>query len=270
MKLSVLVSTLDAGIGRVGAVLLEPFRDVNYCISHQVNSGAYRIIPPELQRKDVIVTQIEGRGMSRNRNSTLEMADGDIALLADDDVRYKRVFFNNVIAAFTADQELDVACFKIATPPGEPDYKDYYPHSYSLNREVHHFISSIEIALRLSSIKKAEVSFNERFGLGSPLVQFGEEAVFIFDCISSGLNVKYIPEYVVEHPATSTAAKQPVFGEVRVVFKGAYDAHRYGWKAVPAAFLDVLRLGPELKAAGKAPAAYLRERLRGARYILHK
>jgi glycosyltransferase involved in cell wall biosynthesis len=270
MKLSVLVSTLDAGIDRVGAVLLEPLRDVTYFISHQVTAAAYRVIPPELQREDVSVTQIEGRGMSRNRNSTLKMADGDIALLADDDVRYKPQYFQTVIEAFYADPQLDVACFKIATHPGEPEYKDYFPQPYSLNNESHHYISSIEIAVRLSSIRKKGITFNEHFGLGSPFVQFGEEAVFIFDCIRSGLNVKYIPEYAVEHSATSAATKQPEFGEVRVIFKGAYDAHRYGWKALPAAFLDALSLKRKLKASGKSSLLYLRERLRGVSYILHK
>ena len=270
MKLSVLVSTLDAGIGRVGAVLLEPLADMNYFISHQVTADAYRNIPPELKREDVIVTQIEGRGMSRNRNSTLKMACSDIALLADDDVRYKRAYFETVIEAFIADPQMDAACFKIATPPGEPEYKEYFPHVYSLNKESHHYISSIEIAVRLSSIRKAGITFNERFGLGSPFVQFGEEAVFIYDCVRSGLNVKYIPEYVVEHSAVSAVKKMPVFDQSRVIFKGAYDAHRYGWKAVPAAFLDALRLGPKLKASGKSPGTYLRERLRGAGYILHK
>ena len=270
MKLSVLVSTLDAGINRVEAVLLGPLPNVNYIVSHQVTADQYRIIPPELKREDVLLKQIEGRGMSRNRNSTLNLADGDIAILADDDVRYKPHYFQTVIEAFIADPQLDVACFKIATLPGEPEYKDYFPQPYSLNNESHHYISSIEIAVRLSSIRNKGVTFNEHFGLGSPFVQFGEEAVFIFDCVKGGLNVKYIPEYAVEHSSTSAATKQPEFGEVRVIFKGAYDAHRYGWKAVPAAILDALRLKRKLKASGKSPLLYLRERLRGASYILHK
>jgi hypothetical protein len=44
-----------------------------------------------------------------------------------------RLTFKLLLRAFIADQQLDVACFKIATLPGEPEYKDYFPQPYSLN-----------------------------------------------------------------------------------------------------------------------------------------
>ena len=270
MKLNILLATIDGGIERVGEVLLKPLPDVNYIISHQLTAETCRLIPPELKREDVIISQIEGRGLARNRNNALNLADGDIALLADDDLRYKPEYFQTVINAFEIDRAMDLACFKIATPVGEPEYKDYSTHPYILNEESHHYISSIEIAFRPEAIKAKKITFDERFGLGSPLIRYGEEAVFIYDCIRAGLRVKYIPEYIVEHSMISSARALPEFDRERNIFKGAYDARRYGWKAVPAAFIDLLRLWPRLKKDGKAPLAYFRERLSGASYILHK
>ena len=267
MVINILVATIDSGIEKVPDLLMEPRSDLKYYISHQVTDNLFSSIPENLKREDVVIEQITGRGLCRNRNNALAMADGDIAMLADDDVRYNHQYITNVLSAFTEDQEMDVACFKIATPEGDPEYKDYTAYSYLLNKESHHYISTLEIAFRLDKIKSKNISFDERFGLGSRLNSFGEESVFIHDCIKAGLQVKYIPEYVVEHAATSSIKSIALFAPLNNIFKGAYDARRYGWLALPAAFYGTLRQWPQLIKNGKNPCSYLRERLSGIYYI---
>jgi len=267
MLVNILISTIDAGIYRVENVLLPPRPDLKYIVSHQVTDEQFRIIPESLMRKDVLIGQIEGRGLSRNRNNAFNLADGDIGILADDDVRYYATYIDHVIAAYAADRDLGAACFKISTPEGEPEYKDYYAESYLLNDENHHYISTIEITVRLQALRANKLRFDERFGLGSKLNSFGEEAVFIHDCIKAGLKVKYIPEYLVEHGSTSTIKSTMLYAASNNIFKGAYDARRYGWLALPAAFYGSMRYWPEIAREGKSPYAYLRERLRGVCYI---
>ncbi len=271
MGIIILIATIDAGINKVPAVLLDPQIDLKYIVSHQVTSEEQREIPAALRREDLVVSQIEGRGLSRNRNNALNLINPDsrdVVLLADDDVRYRSQYLQTVREAFAADPQLDLACFKIKTAEGQPEYKDYSAEPYLLNRESRHFISSIEIAFRARPVKEHGIIFDERFGLGSEMVLDGEEAVFIFDCIKAGLMVKYIPAYAVEHDYFSTTKSLRDFTAERNIFKGAYDARRYGWRAYPAAFYDFLRLGPQLRENGRTNLAYLRERLRGARYIL--
>ena len=270
MKLNLLIATIDEGIERVAANLPAPFPGVGYIVSHQVTAEHFRVLPAELKRPDVTVAVLEGRGLSRNRNKALQMADGDIALLADDDAIYRPEHFERVFRVFKEAGGPDVACFKIDTPEGEPEYKDYSPEPYSLKEENRHYISSLEIAFRIAPVKEKNIRFDERFGLGSELIKSGEEAVFIFDCIRAGLKVCYIPAYVVEHARESTTKVQDQYSEERVVFKGAYDARRYGWKSIPAALLDTVRLHRSLRTSDKRPTIYLRERLRGAIYILRK
>lgn len=267
MIVNILVATIDSGIMKVDQVLLPPRENIRYVISHQVTAEQYRTIPETLKRSDVIVSQIEGRGLCRNRNNCLRYAEGDLAILADDDVRYLPENIEAVRQAYADDPELDVACFKITTPPGQPAYKDYYADDYLINDENHHYLSTIEITFRLGSIKENGIAFDERFGLGSPLNSFGEEAVFIHDCLKAGLKVKYIPAYLVEHEAASTIKSTGRFDSVNTIFKGAYDARRYGWLAYPAAFYDTVKLRAELSNERKRPAAYLTERLQGALYI---
>jgi glycosyltransferase involved in cell wall biosynthesis len=267
MIVNILVSTIDDGINKVEKVLLDPRPDVQYIISHQVTNEQFRPIPDVLKREDILVGQIEGRGLCRNRNNAFKLADGDIGILADDDVRYLDFYIDSVLDAYGADRELGAACFKISTAEGEPEYKDYYAESYLLNDESHHYISSIEITVRLQALRKNKIRFDERFGLGSKLNSFGEEAVFIHDCIKAGLKVKYIPEYLVEHESTSTIKNANRYAASNNIFKGAYDARRYGWLALPAAFYGTLRFWADIAREGKNPVQYLNERLKGALYI---
>jgi len=267
MIVNILVSTIDAGIKRIENLLLPRRPDLKYVISHQVTNEQFRVIPPALQREDIIIGQIEGRGLSRNRNNAFALADGDIGILADDDVRYREADIDTVLDAYQKDQKLEVACFKIATPEGQPPYKDYYQFDYLLNDESHHYLSTLEITVRLSALKEHNLEFDERFGLGSKLNSFGEEAVFIHDCIRAGLKVKYIPEFIVEHEATSTIKSLEQYAESNNIFKGAYDARRYGWLALPAAIYGTFKFWLEIKKEGKRPLKYLQERLQGIIYI---
>jgi glycosyltransferase involved in cell wall biosynthesis len=268
MIINILIATIDSGIGKVEKILLEPRADLKYIVSHQVTAKEYLLIPSALQRADVRVGQSEGRGLSRNRNRALDMADGDIALLADDDVRYREGYIQALRETFEQNRDIDVACFRIATPGSEVDYKDYAKESYSLNEESHHYISSLEIAFRIEAVKGKKIRFDQRFGLGSELIQSGEEAVFIHDCVKSGLQVRYFPEYIVEHKAASTTNVMNKYAPGRNIFKGAYDARRFGWKALPAAFIDTFKLRSDLAGQNIKPARYLKERLQGISYIL--
>ena len=270
MIINILIATIDSGIERVEALLLAPRPDLKYIVSHQVTEEKFRPVPVSLHRADVVVRQIGGRGLARNRNNALAMTDGDIAMLADDDARYRPGYFWTVLDAFRADRDMAVACFKIATPEGQPEYKEYAGSAYLLNEESHHYISSLEIAFRPDLIKSRGIRFDERFGIGSGIISYGEEAVFIHDCIKAGLKVKYIPEYAAEHAAASTINTMNEYDPARNIFKGAYDARRYGWLAFPAAFFGMLRLWPELKRLNKSPLQYLMERLRGAARIFKK
>ncbi len=270
MKINILIATIDQGLEKIADILLEQRDDVSYIVSHQVTSDQFRPVPPELQRSDVIVSQLPGRGISRNRNNALDLAGGDVALLADDDVRFTPANIKVIREAFMADNRVDVACFKIATPDGDEEYKEYSPHEFVLNETNGHYISSLEIAFRLDRIRNKGIRFDERFGLGSPLIQYGEEAVFIHDCIQAGLMVKYIPRYVVEHPFMSMTKAMAEYAPAKNIFKGGYDARRYGWRAIPAAFYNTMRLRKDLARHDKGMLEYLSERLRGARYIFNR
>ncbi len=268
MICEILICTIDEGINRTPEVLMEPLEGVRYVVSHQLSDGRSREIPEALRRKDVLVTQLLGRGLARNRNHALGQATGDIVLLADDDARYRPQYLESVREVFSAARAPDVACFMIATPAGDPAYKDYAAEPYRLNEESRHYISSLEIAFRRDRVADKAILFDERFGLGSELVQSGEEAVFIHDCVRASLAVQFYPRFIAEHGSSSKTKNAAPYAEQRNIFKGAYDARRYGWLAIPAALLDTCRLRRDIQSRDISRKQYLKQRLRGAWYIL--
>ncbi len=228
MKLDVLICTLDEGIARVPDILLPPRDNVAYVVSMQYTREDYQqLIPAELQaRPDVRIVTLQGKGLSRNRNNALQAAQGDIALIADDDVRYCDAYFDRVIKAFEENENVDIAQFKIKALDGGyikdyPAYSYTYPH---VPRGM--YVSSIEIAVRTATTRD-KIHFDERFGLGSPYFICGEEEVLFYNAYQQGLTITYYPWFVVETTSDSTGSR--TYSDERVMMaKGAINYYLHG------------------------------------------
>ena len=206
MKLNVLICTFDKGIERIPSMLLPPRNDVSYIVSMQyTDNGWLQRVPESLsERKDVSVYFLQGRGLSRNRNNALAHADGDVALIADDDCRYRQDYFDTILRVYTEHPDIDIIQFKINAFDGVP-IKKYatYAHPYA-KRPKGMYPTSPELTLRVSAVK-GKLSFNERFGLGSGCLFCGEEDVFLHDAMQAGLSVWYFPYVVVDIEVVLTA-----------------------------------------------------------------
>lgn len=268
MKLNILICTYNEGIRRVKSVISSYRSDVSYIVSHQCDDDNHVDIPEELQRKDVQVFTLHGRGLSKNRNHTLALADADIAIIADDDVCYNDEYFDRIIETYKSDQNLDVCLFKIKTKIGQPEYKIYPERSFIIKNVQKHFISSIEITFRVKKIREHRIWFDERFGLGSKYLIGGEEKVFVADCEKNGLVVKYLPYYVVEHPYESFNRKIEKFDKRRIRTDGALDMRLNGIISLLRAFYIVTVQMPRMIKNGRNPFHFFWHRLFGAGVIL--
>lgn len=268
MKIDILICTIDEGIRKVSNVLQPPMENVRYVVSHQYHEEKFKYVPEELKREDILISQIPGYGLSRNRNHAMSLAEGDIALIADDDVRYLPDAIDHITRIYDDNPDIHVACFKIKTPDGEPEYKDYATENMIITtKKRHHYFSSVEISFRIHSIRKAGVKFDERFGLGSDRIPAGEEAVFVHDCLKAGLKTAYFPCYIVQHPYTGTGRRTKPVDSWRNVTGAAYHARVMGWKAFPIAFLVTVKRFPALIRHKRNPLKYLFERLSIINYI---
>ena len=162
-QLSVLICTLNDRIKSVQEVVLPPRDDVRYVVSLQYTDNMFLDMLPEALcgRDDVTVLPFPSTGLSANRNNALSHCATPIAIISDDDVRYKNTHFDEVIRIFDADPKLDIAVF------------------------AHH-----KMAVRITS---RIPPFDTRFGIGSAFLTCGEEELMEHQSKVYGLNVKYFP-----------------------------------------------------------------------------
>ena len=267
MILNILISTINGGIENIVDILL-PFRfDVKYIISHQYTDEKYLPIPKKLNRPDVIVSQISGKGVLKSRNNAIRLATGDICVMADDDVRYTNAYFDTILNIYK-ENNIDVACFKIFTGDLQPEYKNYPKTEMTITSKLLYSISTLEITFNLGSIKNKKIFFDERFGLGSWL-NGGGERLFVYDSIKAGLKVKFLPFFIVQHPFESTIKSFSKYAKRRNRVGGALDIRLNGKIAIIKAFAGTLKIFPDLLRHQKNPLQYLYERLSGVFYILN-
>lgn len=266
MIINVLISTIDDRIKQVPNVILAPRDDVRYIVSHQYTDEKYKFVPVELDRFDVVISHITGKGIAKSRNNAINFAKGDIGLLSDDDVTYRNSDFDTLKKIFLQHHQVDVAIFKIRTPLGEAEYRPF-PDKIVEYKNVPR-ASSIQIAFRINSIKQNHIWFDERFGVGQPLLINSEEQLFLHDCINSGLKMVFFPEYVVEHPYVSTSKGVPKYDIRKNWIVGGLDCRINGPIALVKAFLGTLKIIPDLAKHRINPFRYFFHRISAVIYIL--
>lgn len=266
MKLNILISTIDEGINSVSDLLLPYREDVEYIVSHQNRNHPFLAIPDELNRPDVLVSQIAGQGVTKCRNNGLKLATGDVCVIADDDVIYTDKNFDAIVDAYKK-HNFDIVCFKINTGVNMKEYKRYPKEVTAIHSIYQYSASAVEITFKRQSVHQKNIRFDERFGLGSWL-NTGHEDIFIHDALKKDLSVGFVPEYIVRHPYESTIKSFPKYAKRRVRAIGALDARLNGYLAIPKAFLGACKYAPDLIRNKKNPFAYLLERLSGSIYVL--
>lgn len=156
----------------------------------------------EVNKERFKFLSFDEKGLSKSRNRAIQESNADIALIADDDLQYCDNFEEKIQNAFGKFPDADILTFKIITPEGQP-YKNYSEKTFKHSRSSIYKVSSVEIVLKLSSIKSAGLGFDERFGLGAGY-KSGEETIFLNDALDAGLNIYFIPENIVIHPIESS------------------------------------------------------------------
>lgn len=193
--LTVMICTVGTdGMERAAKVLLPPERGVDYVVSVQdTEADLAPAMPEALRRPDVTVSGLPGRGLSRNRNHALELARGELLLVADDDERLLPDTLREVRRLMGEHSNVDIALFRFSGPDGAwPKHYPAAPADYAEAERRGYYASSWEMALR-RRVKDIGLRFNELFGLGSPALCAGEEAVLLADAMRLGLRIRLFP-----------------------------------------------------------------------------
>lgn len=249
LKLDILICTVSDRLNNVADILLPEREGVRYVISVQYLSES-PVLPSWLKsRNDVTVGMLQGMGLSRNRNNAIKLSTADICLIADDDNRYLPEYFDTVLSSWKENPDADIITFQAQDYMGAPLHP--YPAPY---------ICSVEISFRRKSILEKGIRFDERFGLGSPLLCAGEEDVFMADARRAGLKIKYIPQTIVNTAGITTGGNLTGNHKLQIT-KGAAFRYVYGlWSAIWRSFKEA---GWYLLHKGANPFPILHNMLKG-------
>ncbi len=181
----------------------------------------------KVEEKGFRFLSFDEKGLSKSRNRGLEAAEGDIIIIADDDLEYCEGFQAKIKNAFIQNPDADGITFRVITPKGEA-YKSYSEKSFKHNRKSIYNVSSVEMAFRLKSIRKHRIIFDNDFGLGAKF-KSGEETIFLNDALDKGMNIYFVPEDIVIHPLESSGKvlDQDFFFSKGALIKRMYKGSAY-------------------------------------------
>lgn len=165
------------------ALLSKMNIDSDCVIVNQCNKNNFEYIKYKNHRITIIYS--DTRGLSKSRNIALQNAKADIVSIADDDMRYIDGYSEIILNAHITYSD-DIITFQVN------DDKKYPKNEKRITRFKCH-ANSVELTMKLDSIKNINISFNELFGSGSEYFHHGEEKIFYNDCLLKNKHIKYIP-----------------------------------------------------------------------------
>jgi len=199
MEIEILISTFGNGIEKIKLPNNESF--IKYLIIHQNYYGFE--VPKQLIRKDVRVIQSKSKGLSKSRNIAIRHSKSDLIMIMDDDVA---ISTDKIYNALTVIQNFNFAnvytLIHHSKVQGQiKKFKKrltyFFHNQFSLSS-----VSSIDIVMNASFLKKTGIVFDEDFGLGSP-TPTGEEYIFLCDLLKE-TKILNIPISVGVHDGLSS------------------------------------------------------------------
>ena len=183
-------------------VLVATMNQADHFLIEKMNVKTKCIVANQCDRNSVEFFNYKGneiayynfteRGVGLNRNNALMRANADICLFADDDMVYLDNYCDVVEKAFEENPQADVCIFNLV---GRDTGKDKIKKKHRVYWYNYLRYGTARIAVRLSSIKKNGIFFNQCFGGGTEYCH-GEDNLFLHSCLKNGLKIVAVPTYI--------------------------------------------------------------------------
>lgn len=158
------------------------------------------------------------RGVGINRNLALTYAEGEICLFADDDVTYNDDVEDHVLSEFDAHPDADIIIFHLDTDSDRKQIK--YSQTKKCGRFCRMPWGGVRIAVRLDSIRKANVWFTTLFG-GGCVFPSGEDSMWLTEARRKGL-IFYVSKETIGKVDFENSSWFSGFDEKMYYGKGAF------------------------------------------------
>ena len=254
-RLQVLVATMhQSDFSKVESMRIAS----DAIFANQADTDAYEEREYPFGTVRMITTRL--RGVGKNRNTAFDLADGDILLIADDDIRYVDGYAAQITDAFDKNPQADAIIFNITTIGESTDRRK----NNGIKR-VRFFnalnYGAVRIAVRREKLERAGLRFSQNFG-GGTLFSAGEDSIFMRDMIKNGMRVYTSPITIAEVDQTSstwfTGYNHKYFYD-----KGAVFSALFGIFAYPYALQDLVRHMDEYRRSKLTKTEMISDLMRG-------
>ena len=183
------------------------------------------------------------RGVGINRNIAFAYSKADVCLIGDDDVWYCDDVEKKVVSEFEAHPNADVIIFNLDTDD-EARKQKYYNKTQRHPRLGRMPWGGCRIAVRMSSVKKANLWFTTLFG-GGCVFPSGEDSMWLLDAKRAGLTF-FVSKEIVGRVSFAESSWYSGCDEKFYYGKGAFyqAAHPYtAWARMRFLLLQTRKLG---------------------------
>lgn len=220
MEYEILLSTMNKK-SIADLKLIEKNIEKNCLIINQVLDENIQLVNEEIKEKHIRMISFREKGIALSRNRALENAKGDICILSDDDITFKKEVFENIVKLFL-NKNIEIMTFmfeKNGKPAKKYKNKEFFHSKFTVCK-----VSSVEIAFNRKKIEENNLKFDTRFGLGAKY-NSSEENIFLLDAMNKKLKIKFYPLNILDHPLEGARNK---FDKNKFYGKGAFFKRGYG------------------------------------------
>lgn len=178
-----------------------------------------------IDEKNYKLLSYKEKGLSKSRNKAIMNSSADICAIADDDLKYEDNYEEIIKNAYKKYPDADIIAFFVDNEDKSNIMIKYKEGRVGFLKSMK--IQSSQITLKRNSIIDNNIKFDEKFGAGSDNY-WGEENIFLFDCLRKGLKIYYIPQKLTTFRANAgtTWDKKPSIENSRIRGKIFYRMSR--------------------------------------------
>ena len=189
MKIETLVVTMNQ-------VDLSKFIKMNIntdaIFANQCDTNFYEETEIKGRRVRMVSTNTIGVGL--NRNIALNLAEGEICLLADDDIVYNDNYKKIIEDAFYQTKDADIIIFNIGTKGTDLGRRN---NSKVTKVKFYNYLNygAVRIAFKRKAVLRKNIWFSHLFGGGADYSS-GEDTLFLSEALKKGLKIYTYPQSI--------------------------------------------------------------------------
>lgn len=188
MEIEVLVSTMN-----------RKNKEEAYKLFKNMNIKGKALMINQITDKEIGETILEenekriysyyGKGLSKSRNKAVEKMQGDIGIIADDDMIYNENYEDIIKRAYEKYKDADIIAFDVNSLNKKRKIRKQPTHRANFVTLMR--ITSVQITFK----KNSAIKFDENFGAGAKYT-IGEENIFLYDCRKLKKKIYYVNENI--------------------------------------------------------------------------